>query len=55
MKIQSKIFEYDFFWFEGKYCIYKKGDCFEGQYIVFFDVFFFSDKLFFVYYIDLIM
>lgn len=30
MKTQSKTSEYDLPWPEGKYCIYKKGDCPEG-------------------------
>ena len=52
MKTQSKTSEYDLPWPEGKYCIYKKGDCPEGQYIALLDVLFFSDKSFFVYHTD---
>ena len=48
MKTQSQTSKYDLPWPKGKYCIYKKGDCPEGQCIALFDVPYFNDESFLV-------
>ena len=48
MKTQSKTSNYDLPWPKGQYCIYKKGDCPEGQHIALLDVPFFIDESFLV-------
>ena len=46
MKTQSKTSKYALNWPKGKYCIFKKGNCPEGQCIALLDVPYFNDESF---------